>query len=165
MMSFKAILITGLVLIAIVWAMVNIPRMAGNVIVLINRAGYDRTLFIIDDVFYDNYHDSGLLWGFHGSTPDGEPLRMCAPELAPAKSLGFSGLKKRFPKGTRLEVWYNPGVTDTLFQYRTLNIVPHTEDLVHSEMKGIWWWVTCCLFPLLAVLIFAGRRGKARHLF
>jgi hypothetical protein len=160
--GLKAFVIAGLVLIFIVWAMVNIPRLAGNVIVLMNRGGYDKTIFTIHDVFYVNDPESGLLWGFHGSLPDGVTVRMCAPELAPAKSLGFRGLKTRFPEGTRLEVWYNPGVTATLFQHRTLNIIPHTADLVQSEMKGIWWWLAYCLLPLLAVLIYAATRGKGK---
>ena len=158
--SLKSFFIPGLVLISIVWAMVNIPRVAGNVIVLINRDGYRRTSFTIHNVFYEDDAEAGLLWGFHGSLPDGETLKMCAPKLAHAKSLGFSGLNKKFPQGTQLAVWYNPDVTDTLFQYRTLNIIPHTADLVRSEMKGVWWWITRCLFPLLVVLIYASAREK-----
>ena len=158
--NLQRFFIPGLVLLSIVWAMINVPRMAGNVIVLMNRAGYDRTVFTIHKVFYDNDPEAGLLWGFYGSLPDGTTLRMCAPQLARAKSLGFSGLKNRFPEGTRLEVWYNPGVTDTLFQYRTLNIITYNKDLTYLELKGVWQWVTYCLFPLLVVLIYASAHEK-----
>jgi hypothetical protein len=158
--GLKTFILPGVVLLLIVWAMVNIPRMAGNVIVLINREGYRKAIFTIHNVLYDNDPEAGLLWGFYGSLPNGKTLRMCAPELASAKSLGFSGLKSRFPAGTRMEVWYNPGVTDTFFQYRTLNVIPHNEDLASSELKGVIWWVTYCLFPLLVVLIYASIREK-----
>ncbi len=158
--GLKKFFIPGLVLISIVWAMINIPRVAGNIIVLVYRSGYEKTIFTIHDVFYEDDAESGLLWGFHGRLPDGGTLRMCAPELAPAKSLGFRGLKKRFPEGTPLQVWYNPHVTDTLFQYRTLNIIPYTGDLTKSEMQGVWWWCVYCLLPLSAVLIYASAREK-----
>ena len=156
----KRFFVPGLVLISIVWAMINIPRMVGNVIVLKNQAGYKKTVFTIHDLLYDNDPEAGLLWGFYGSLPDGETLRMCAPELARAKSLGISGLKSRFPAGTKLEVWYNSDVTDTLFQFRTLNIIPYKKDLTSSELKGVWRWITYCLLPLLAVFILASALEK-----
>ena len=158
--GLKVFFLPALVLVSIAWAMVNIPRMVGNVIVLTNRAGYEKTVFTVHDVFYEDDAESGLLWGFHGSLPDGGALRMCAPELAPAKLLGSRGLKKRFPQGTRLEVWYNPGVTATLFQHRTLNVIPYTRDLLHYEMQGVWWWGAYCLLPLLAALMYASSRKK-----
>jgi len=142
-----------------VWAMVNVVDVVGSIIVLRNLDGYRKTTFTVEQLQHNDSHRTGLAWGFVGRVPD-RSERLYAPTLTDAKSQSYSRLKAMFPPGTRMEVWYNPQVTDTLFQHRTLRVIPYTPDLAASEKKQIMWWVTYCLLPFLLALMLAGCTGK-----
>ncbi|PKN65822.1 MAG: hypothetical protein CVU57_08500 [Deltaproteobacteria bacterium HGW-Deltaproteobacteria-15] len=147
------------VLASFVWAMVNMVDVASSVIVLIYRGGYDRARFTIEKLVYRNDHKGGLSWGFAGKL-SGRGERFYAPSLADGKALGYRGLKERFPPGTNLEVWYNSKVTGTLFQHRTIRVIPYTPDLAGSEKSRLLWWVKFCLVPFAALLFLAGRISR-----
>ena len=138
-----------------VWAMVNVVSVVGSIIVLMHVDGYRKTTFTIEKLHHYDDYEAGLTWGFTGRLPDRNG-RLYAPSLADAKSIGYRDLQAMFPPGTQMEVWHNPQVTDTLFQHRTLRVIPYTPDLAASELKQIMWWGEYCLLPLLLVLIFSG---------
>ena len=150
----KNMLFTAAVIASFVWAMVNIVNVAASVIVLINKDGYKKTVFTIEKLYYRDDSEDGLSWGFTGRLPDRNE-RLYAPGLADAKALKYGGLRSMFPPGTKVDVWYNAKVTGTLFQHRTINVIPYTRDLTASEMEHIIWWVKFCLFPFAVILILA----------
>lgn len=156
--SFRSLFVPALVLGAIVWAMVNVVPPIGSLIVLVNRDGYGATTFTVERLLHTDDGD-GLFWGFEGRVPDG-PVRLYAPELADARALGYRRLTERFPAGTGIPVWYNPTVTDTLFQARTLRVIVRGGDLVEPEMNRIGWWLGYCLAPLVMVLLVVGLRER-----
>lgn len=145
-----------IVIAAFVWAMINLVEVAGSVIVLWHQDDYRETTFIIDKVHYDDDREAGLTWGFVGRIIDREgEVRMYAPKLSDAKALGYRELRKMYPAGMHMKVWYNPDVTSTLFQKRTLQIIPYTPDLADTEMDVIYRWLLYCFLPLVGVLWFA----------
>jgi hypothetical protein len=157
----SSILVTLLVLAGMVWALVNAVEPAGSAIVLLNRNGYQASTFTVGQLRHTDDND-GLFWGFDGRVPEG-PARLYAPELADAGTLGFRGLSERFPVGTEIPVWYNPAVTDTLFQARSLRVIVRTDDFAAApELARITWWFTYCFTPLVAVLLFVWWRSRAR---
>jgi len=145
-----------------VWMMVNIFTVIGSLIILLNEAGYQAGVFTIDNVFYQDDHESGLSWGFNGRLAD-KKERMLAPALADAKSLKSRGLNKLYPEGTKLKVWYNPEVTDTLFQNRSLHIMPYVADIFTEEKKQILWWGKFCVLPFFIAMMLSvsGQKPKA----
>ena len=113
--------------------MINLVAVAGSLIVLWHHDDYREATFVIGKVYFNDDAEAGLTWGFVGTLLDGdEEVSMYAPELADAKSLGYQRLRNMYPAGMQMKVWYNPDVTATLFQHRTLRIVPYTPDLVTS---------------------------------
>jgi len=155
-----------LCLIAFVWAFVNIITPLSALIVLSHLEGYRATSFRIESIDYYDNHDSGLYWGFQGHVPE-EQTRLYAPDLADARALGLKGLRELFPPGSDLRVWYNPAVTDTLFQARTLRVIPYAEDLKASELRRIYRWLIYCLMPLVLALFLSRRfrpaSGRSGH--
>ncbi len=132
--KYKAPFLYLLIIAAFVWAIVNLVEVTGSIIVLWHHDDYREVSFVINKVHYNDDHEAGLTWGFIGSLPDSE-ARMYAPRLADAKVLGYQKLRKIYPAGMQMKVWYNPNVTATLFQHRTLRIIPYTPDLVSSELS------------------------------
>ena len=152
-----------LVLTTFVWAMINIVEVAGSIIVLWNHSNYRETTFVINRVYYNDDSEAGLTWGFIGRLTDSEDeVKMYAPRLASAKKLGYQKLRRMYPAGMRMKVLYNPGVTDTLFQSRTLRLIPYTPDLVSTEMAVIYHWLLYCLLPFVGALLFAHMVEKRR---
>jgi len=145
---------TLLVLAAFVWAMVNVVEVVGSIIVMWHHDGYQETTFTIRKIHYDDDFESGLTWGFIGSLPEGE-ARMYAPGLADAKTLGYQKLREMYPPGMHIKVWYNPTVTSTLFQHRTLRVIPYTPDLLDSELAVIIHWLIYCLLPFAGAVVIA----------
>ncbi len=145
------------------WALANSVIPVSSLIVLWNQDGYVKTTFTIDKIQHSSDHESGLYWGFSGRLLDREE-RLYAPDLADAKTLEYRGLRKLFPAGTRMDVWHNPQLSDTLFQKRTLRVLPCTPDLLETELERISWWLKYCLLPLLIILIIvANLSGRERN--
>ena len=76
-------------------------------------------------------------------------------QLADAKALGYQKLSVMYPPGMQIKVWYNPTVTSTLFQHRTLRMIPYTQDLVQTELVVIYLWLLYCLLPFVVALLVA----------
>jgi hypothetical protein len=154
--KYKALFLGMLIIAAFVWAMVNLVEVVGSVIVLWHHDNYREATFVINKVHYNDDYESGLTWGFIGRLPDSKgEYRMYAPRLADAKALGYQKLRKMYPPGMHMKVWYNPTVTATLFQHRTLRIIPYTPDLLNSELAVIYHWLLFCLLPLVGASLFA----------
>jgi ribosomal protein L7/L12 len=148
-----------LVIASFVWAMVNFVEVAGSLIILWNKDGYREETLTVSKVHHstDNRR-SGLMWGLVGQLPGGE-ARMFAPRLVDAKALGYQKLRRMYPPGMQVKVLHNPSVTDTLFQRRTLRVIPYTPDLVKAEMAVIYRWLLYSLLPL-AIMLFIGRARR-----
>ena len=158
----KGLFLAFLVIAAFVWAMINLVEVAGSVIVIWHQDNYHEATFVIDKVYYKDDPEAGLTWGFVGKLLNGEDeIRMYAPKLADAKALGYQGLRRIYPTGMHMKVWYNPDVTPTLFQKRTLQIVPYTPNLEETELVVIYRWLLYCLLPLIGILFFARAKNKS----
>ncbi len=152
----KGLFLALLVIAAFVWAMINLVEVAGSVIVLWHQDEYREMIFVIDKVYYNDEPEAGLTWGFIGKLQNREDeIRMYAPKLVDAKELGYQQLREMYPSGMHLKVWYNPDVTSTLFQKRTLQIIPYTPDLADKELAVIYRWLLYCLLPIAGILLFA----------
>ena len=144
---------------AIGWALVNSVDFAAALIVLANADGYRSGTFTVSEVVYRPDGEGGLIWGFNGRLAD-NPARYYDPALADGKREGHARLERRFPPGTALEVWANPDVTETLFQGRTLHVLPAAADVRTAERKRVAWWLTYCLLPLVLVVWLARRDDR-----
>ncbi|BCR06199.1 hypothetical protein DESUT3_32680 [Desulfuromonas versatilis] len=158
--SWKSFLTTLAVVAAFGWALATSVDAISSLIVLANLGGYRAETFTIGELRHDLLDEGGLLWGFTGRIA-GRDERLYAPDLAEAKKLGFRGLKRLYPPGTEVPAWYNPQVTATLFQGRTLRVIPHTPDLKDSELKRFGRWVVNGLLPFLLVLFLTRRRDRS----
>jgi hypothetical protein len=154
-----SLLLTLTVVAAFAWMFVNLVDVAASFIVLAHQGGYAPATFTVETLRYEGDGEGGLMWGFDGKIDD-RTERYYAPKLADAGTLGPTGLSRIFPPGTKLEVWYNSEVTATLFQGRTLRVLPYTTDLVAAEVARLNWWVVYCLLPFVLVAIFAARTKK-----
>ena len=144
-----------MVIVAFGWALATSVDAISSLIVLAHLDGYRPEVFTIDRLRHDSDGEGGLIWGFEGKIA-GQNARLYAPHLAETKKPGFTQLQRRFPTGAEIAVWRNPTVTDTLFQGRTLRVIPYTPDLKKSELQRFLWWVKYALAPLLLAL-FLGR--------
>jgi ribosomal L7/L12-like protein len=146
-----------------VWMMINSVSVAGSLIILFNENGYRKGTFTVENIYYHNDHESGLSWGFDGKL-EGKKIRMLAPDMADGKSLNKRGLQQLYPNDTKLMVLYNPDVTLTLFQKRSLNIIPYVSDIVEKEIDIISWWGKFCILPFVIMLFLSSRKipGKER---
>jgi hypothetical protein len=150
--------------VALVWAFVTSVDAVGSAIVLAHASGYTKATFVIEKIDYSDDPEVGLVWGFRGTLPQARE-RMYAPKMLDAKRLGLAGLRAKFPLGSELEVWYNPDVTDTLFQHRTLRVVPYVSDLAGSERRRIGRWAAFGLAPYVGLALLGitiRRRGAER---
>jgi hypothetical protein len=152
--NYKALSMGLLVVAAFVWAMVNLVAVVGSSIMLWHHDGYKEVTFTVRRVHYDDDAETGLVWGFIGNLPNGE-ARMYAPKLVDAKVLGYRKLRRMYPPGMQMKALYNPDVTGTLIQYRTINLIPYTPDLVRSELAVIYRWLIYCLLPFAGALLLA----------
>jgi ribosomal protein L7/L12 len=159
--SRASLLLTLAVIATFTWMFVHLVDVAAAIIVLSHHDGYQQTTFSVEALHYQTDDESGLRWGFEGHIA-GRSERFYAPTLADADALGYAGLRRRFPPGAQLAVWYNPHVTRTLFQGRSLHVLPFTESLAANEIARLQWWAVYCLLPFVLVLGIAARRQK-RH--
>ena len=143
------------------WAFVTTVILAGAIIVLWNQAGYEPAVFRVGQVYYSDDYETGLSWGFDGWIHE-EKERFFAPELVSEKKPSYLALEKLFPAGMKLPVWFNPKVDRTLFQGRTLSVLPYREDELFQrvQVQRILWWLTCCLLPFLLTLFFVTKVFK-----
>ena len=143
-----------LTVILFVWSMVNFVEVAGSLIIVANQAGYAKAEFIVKDVEFSSDPEAGLLWGLEGRINSAD-IKFSDPGMADGKSLGLSGLRKLYPVGREIAVWYNPKVTDTMFQGRTLRVILHSPDLVVTETQRLMWWVKFCFLPFVLIAFYA----------
>lgn len=148
-------------LLTFVWALVNSVGAASAVIVLLNADGYRPDTFIVESLIYRPDDEGGLIWGLAGSLSDG-PARYLNPAMADGKKEGAAGLSRRFPPGTQIQVSVNRSVTDTLFQGRSLQVLPGDVDLRGVEASHLKWWLLNCLLPFVLAMIYA-RWDERRH--
>jgi hypothetical protein len=151
------------IFVSFVWLFVNLVDVAGSLIVLLNRDGYQRASFVIADIDYQHRRKTGLFWGFTGKVA-GVSERYYAPTLVEEKKPSLSKLRRLFPVKKEMDVLYNPEVTDTLYQRRTLNVLPYAPDFVAVELERLAWFAKFCLLPFGLALIFDyfwRRRQKA----
>lgn len=144
------------VLVSFVWMLVNIFGPISASIVIFNAKGYRQAVFTVEKLHHENRRRAGLQWGLSGMI-DHEKERLYSPDLADAAHISYLDLKKEFTAGTRLDVWYNPGVIKELFQGRTIRVLPYTLDLVGSESRRIIWWLKYGLLPFLMTLFLAAK--------
>jgi hypothetical protein len=154
--SWKRWLIPTLMVMTFVWALVTSVEGFSSLLVLTHLDDYRTGTFVIASVQRSSDGEGSMIWGFHGSI-FGEPQKLFAPQLADAKNLSIGQLERRFPPQSELPVWYNAEMTDTLFQGRTLRVIPYSEDLKQSELNRLEWWLGYCLLPFLLVLFWAWR--------
>lgn len=133
--------------------MSSVP-VVGALVVLGHHSGYEERLFIVDRVYHDNDPESGFVWGLEGSVI-GEQVRLFAPELFPEKKPAYKTLLSAFPPRSKIAVWYNPKVTGTLFQHRSLNVFPQTENFIKEQILKILKWFVFCILPLVFAMFFA----------
>jgi hypothetical protein len=141
--------------------LVNSVDVIGSAIVLIHQDDYRQTGFIVEKLHHEERTRSGLYWGFSGRI-EGLPERLYAPSLADGKALRYSGLQRAFPAGKTLAVWYNPAVTTTLMQRRTLHVLPYTPDIAAPEWARIRWWLEWCLLPFLSIWLLSIEMERRR---
>jgi hypothetical protein len=100
----------------------------------------------VNRVYYQNDHENGFSWGLEGSVL-GDKARLFASEIFPEKKPSYKTLLEHFPTRSKIAVWYNPKVTGTLFQRRSINVLPLTEDFPKEQYQQIFKWFMLCLFP------------------
>ncbi|MGE4542500.1 MAG: hypothetical protein AB7D06_00190 [Pedobacter sp.] len=147
------------VIVTFAWMFIHLIDVAGAIIVLSHQNGYRQGIFSVEKLRYDTDGEGGRMWGFEGQVA-GRHERYYAPSLADADTLEYAGLRRRFPPGTQLTVWYNPRVTKILFQGRSLGVLPFSENLAATEIARLQWWSVYCLLPFVLVLGFAARIKK-----
>uniref|UniRef100_C6DYB0 DUF3592 domain-containing protein n=1 Tax=Geobacter sp. (strain M21) TaxID=443144 RepID=C6DYB0_GEOSM len=160
--SLTGILLPLSIIISFGWMLANVITPISAAIVLFNANGYRQAVFTVENLYHEGRRRTGLQWGFSG-TVAGTKERFFAPELARGESTSYLALEKRFPKGSKLAVLYNPGVTRDLFQARTIRVLPYNPDFAKQEERRIYWWLKYCLFPFVAVTVIASKlRGKQK---
>lgn len=152
----------ALVLVSFTWMFINLADLAGAVIVSMNLSGYREAEFVVEKVHYSKDDEGGLMWGLDGSV-EGEAVRFFAPELADEKKPDYPVLVKKYPQASRVKVLYNPKVTKTLFQRRSLHVLPFTTELQSETLKKITHWFLFCLLPFLTVLFLAAKRDPQKR--
>lgn len=152
--TLLANLVPILVIILFVWAAVNFVEVAGSLIIVANHQGYAKAEFSVQDVEYSNDPEEGIRWGLKGKINDVE-VKLKDPTMFKKDSMGLGALRLVFPVGRKIDVWYNPDVTDILFQGRTLPVVFYSPDLLAGELSRIAWWLKFCFAPFIFSLFMA----------
>lgn len=135
------------------WALVNFGNIHAGVIVLLHLDSYEQTTYTVNKIVTTNDNKGPGFWGFEGKLL-GREMRLFAPELADMKVLHNYGVRKLFPPGTVLDVWYSPDVTSIIIQGRSINVIPYTPNLKTAEIERIMWWVIYCFLPFVIPLLF-----------
>jgi hypothetical protein len=143
-----------------VWLFVSLAILAGNVIILLNLDGYRRADYQVTDSYYRSSTSGDATWGLLGSVA-GRELRLADNTLLPEDTVRIPReLDRQYPAGTVLPVWYHPRVTGELFQGRTLNVLPATDDLAAVELARLQYWLMTRLLPFLGFLFASIIRSK-----
>jgi hypothetical protein len=108
---------------------------------------------VISDIKHEHNRRTGFYWGFTGNI-EGQKERYYAPTLVTEKEPGLLKLRKLFPVGKKMDILYNPKVTETLVQRRTLRVLPYRPDFVSAEIDRLIWFAKFCLLPLLLAVEF-----------
>ncbi len=136
------------VFLSFMWLFINSIILLASIIILYNLDGYEKGTFTVSGLRYTNNAEDGLQWSLKGDV-DGVPTRLADHSLADIKNISASRVSRKFPAGTEIAVLYNPAVTNTFFQSRSLDIIPYTPDLANAEKKRLIDWIKRCLLPFL----------------
>jgi hypothetical protein len=162
------------VFLSFMWMFVNSVILVASVLVMLNLDGYEKTIFTVESLSYTDDPEDGLRWSLKGDV-EGNPARLAdyalteiknISSLADIKKISAQKLRQKYPTGTKIDVLYNPDVTDTFFQNRSINIILYTPDLGLSEKNNIINWLKNFLTPFLCTsfLLFLNNHRKQKSL-
>lgn len=105
--------------------------------VALNAESYTRQVFIVDDVGVS--HSGGskartYVWA-EGSI-NNEQLTVGLAGFG-YNSRNTPDLRRELPKGTKLDVWYDPSAANVITQGRTLNVLPGDVDLENATKQAV----------------------------
>ncbi len=151
------------VFLSFMWLFINSIIIVASIIILLNVDGYEERTFVVSGHNYSNNSEDGLSWSLKGNI-GGMPVRYADNALVNRENISASKLKRKFPVGTEMLVLYNPGVTDDLFQNRSVDVVSYTPDLVSAEKERAIYWIKRCLLPFLgfSLVLFVCSSKKPR---
>ena len=99
-----------------------------------NREAYKPETFLVSGAEYRRGHKGGDSWWLTGTVASREerfvPRMRGAPSDRSAKDL-----IARYPKGTTIEVLYNPDATEILVQGESLRVLAATPDFWQQEAR------------------------------
>lgn len=128
-----------------------------------NREAYKPETFLVSGAEYSR-DEGGDSWWLTGTVTSREerfvPRLRCAPLPRSAKDLII-----RYPKGTKIEVLYNPDATETLVQGESLRVLSATPDFWQEEAKLRYRLGLRVLVPvpLMLAVYLAVRHVNRRH--
>lgn len=138
---------------AFVWLFINLFVLLASLIILANVDGYRRVDFQVDRAYYVSDSEAGDAWGLRGRVA-GTEMRFSDPGLLPSDGENpVRYMERQHPPGSTLPLLYNPDVTDDLFQGRTINLIPWSQDPATAERERVMAWLMRCLLPFAGFLL------------
>jgi lipopolysaccharide export LptBFGC system permease protein LptF len=129
-----------------------------------NREAYKPATFLVSGAEYYRGDEGGDSWWLTGTvTSHDERL---VPRLRGAPLPRSAGdLTARYPKGTKIEVLYNPDATETLVQGESLRVLSATPDFWQEEARLRYRLALRVLVPvpLTLAVYLAVRYVNRRH--
>jgi hypothetical protein len=99
-----------------------------------DREKYRPGTYVVTGAEYVHETEGGDTWWLTGTVTAREERFI--PRLAGASSpRSAEDLLARYPKGTKIDVLYNPDATDTIMQGETLRVFAATPDFWQNEAK------------------------------
>ena len=99
-----------------------------------NREAYKPETFLVSGAEYHRGDEGGDSWWLTGTVASHE--ERFVPRLRGAPLPGSTGeLIARYPKGTKIQVLYNPDATETLIQGESLRVLAATPDFWQEEAR------------------------------
>ncbi len=155
------------VFLSFVWLFINSIILLASIIILFSLDGYEKGTFTVSALSFTNNTEDGLQWSLKGDV-DGTTTRLADQSLVDIKNISASKVSRKFPAGSEIDVLFNPDVTNTFFQSRSLNIILYTPDLASAEKKRIIDWIKRCLLPFvsfsLLLLVYNSQNKKGKFL-
>lgn len=129
-----------------------------------DRAAYKPETFTVSGAEYHRGDESGTSWWLTGTiATHAERFVPSLYEISSPRSA--EDLLLHYPKGTKIEVLYNPNATTTLFQGESLRVLAATPDFWQEEARLRYQLGLRVLVPLPITLIvyLAVRFVNRRH--
>jgi hypothetical protein len=127
-------------LLAGIWTIMWSLTLWNRFTILRHRADYHPTTFIVADAHHQTSGGStrsgpSTSYWLTG-TIDGTQEKFIPPGLT-GDRYPHSGkdLSRFFPRGTRVNVWYNPAMTQSIMQGETLRVIEDQPDLWEHEVR------------------------------